>query len=169
MLTHRFKNNPHERGVLAFEGSKAVAFMIYSKYDGTMTAKNHTQPAIVIKFHLVDEKYRGRSIGTRLLNSVESQYNMRVISIQVDTTLASKTYYNKMGYNLGFVICPCSGNKVHLIVKDEKESPDIKYYYRLALADDTSMKIKEVMERVNAVKHHLPSAARRHFAELLRK
>jgi hypothetical protein len=31
------------------------------------------------------------------------------------------------------------------------------------------MKIKKVMERVNAVTHHLPSAARRPFAELLRK
>jgi len=169
MSTDRYKNNPQEKGILAFEGSKAVAFIIYTKLDGIITPNNPAQPVIVVKFHLVDENYRNKSVGTLLLNSVESQYKLRVVSIQVDMTLASRTYYNKMGYNLNFVICPWSGNKINLIVKDSDENPDIKYYHRLILNEDTSMKIKKAMEGVNALMHHLPLAARRDLAELLKK
>jgi hypothetical protein len=39
-----------------------------------------------------------------------------------------KKYYNKMGYILSFVICPCSGEKIELFLKDGDENPDIKYY-----------------------------------------
>jgi hypothetical protein len=31
MRTNRFKNDPGEKGILAFEGSKQVAFIIYTK------------------------------------------------------------------------------------------------------------------------------------------
>jgi hypothetical protein len=84
-------------------------------------------------------------------------------------TRDSKKYYNKMGYNLSFVICLCSGNKIKLILKDGDENPDIKYYYKLILDDETSIKMKKATERLNALLHHLPLEARRDLADLLKK
>jgi hypothetical protein len=60
MRTSRFKNDPGEKGILAFEGSKAVAFIIYTKQDDILITKNHLQPAIEIHFHLVDKNYRNK-------------------------------------------------------------------------------------------------------------
>jgi hypothetical protein len=99
-------------GILAFAGAKAVAFIIYHKFDDTNPRhQTPTHPAIEIQFHLVDKKRRGRGTGTLLLYALEEQYTKRVVSVEVDATRDSAPYYTKMGYNLNFVTNPCFGTE----------------------------------------------------------
>jgi hypothetical protein len=94
-------------GILAFERGKAVAFIIYHKFDDTNPLHQiYTHPTIEIQFHLVDSKCRRRSIGSALLHVLESQHEMRVICVEVDSSLDSAPYYTKMGYNLPACLLP---------------------------------------------------------------
>ena len=153
-------------GMLAFERSKAVGFIIYHKFDDT-NPQTHKHPAIEIQFHLVDKNCRGRSIGTRLLHALESQYAMRVISVAVDVTHSAAPYYTKMGYNLDVVTHPCLGGRV---TYRRQAHPDIKHYYKLIYSDDqTCTRIITLAEKLTALLPQLPPEARREMAELLRK
>jgi GNAT superfamily N-acetyltransferase len=181
----RFLNIENERplvsqtgsahGILAFAGAKAVAFIIYHKFDDTNPRhQTLTHSAIEIQFHLVDKKRRGRGIGTLLLHTVESQYAKRIISVEVDETRGSAPYYTKMGYNLNFVTNPCFGTKVTYGRKVSFDGapapshPDIKYYYKLILSDEITRRIRNASEKLSALINHLPQEDRRDFAELLK-
>jgi GNAT superfamily N-acetyltransferase len=182
---NRFLNIENERplvsqtgsahGILAFAGAKAVAFIIYHKFDDTNPRhQTLTHPAIEIQFHLVDEKRRGRGIGTLLLHAVEEQYAKRIISVEVDETRDSAPYYTKMGYNLNFVTNPCFGTKVTYSPQANFDGssalshPHIKHYYKLILSDALATIIRNASEKLCALMHHLPQEDRREFAKLLK-
>jgi ribosomal protein S18 acetylase RimI-like enzyme len=160
-------------GMLAFERSKAVGFIIYHKFDDT-NPQTHKHPAIEIQFHLVDKNCRGRSIGTRLLHALESQYAMRVISVEVDVTRSAAPYYTNMGYNLNVVTHPCLGGSVtyrrKISVDGSPYHPDIKHYYKLIYSDDQACtRIQTLAEKLSALLPQLPPEARREMVDRLRK
>ena len=186
----RFLNIENERplvsqtgsahGILAFAGAKAVAFIIYHKFDDTNPRhQTRTHPAIEIQFHLVDKKRRGRGTGTLLLHALEEQYAKRVISVEVDATRDSAAYYARRGYNLNFVPNFGTegtyryGRQVNLDGSPAVVHPDIKHYYKLILPDEITARIttriRNAGEMLHALVHHLPQEDWRDFAELLRK
>ena len=118
-------------GILAFERGKAVAFIIYHKFDDIPPHQTHIHPAIEIQFHLVDSKCRGRSIGSALLQVVESQYEMRVICVEVDSS-RSASFYSTQGYNLNFVTHPFFARNV---TYGRDAHPRMQHYYKLVLND----------------------------------
>ena len=136
-------------GILAFERGKAVAFIIYHKFDDTNPLHQiYTHPTIEIQFHLVDSKCRRRSIGSALLQVVESQHEMRVICVEVDSSLDSAPYYTKMGYNLNFVTHPFFGHKVTYGRKASPLHPHIQHYYKLHLSFEINTKIRTLMDQL---------------------
>jgi ribosomal protein S18 acetylase RimI-like enzyme len=167
-------------GILAFERSKAVAFIIYHKFDDTNFLHDApTHPAIEIQFHLVDKNCRRRSIGTRLLVALESQYQAQIISVEVDVTLDSEPYYTKMGYNLNFVTHPCLGGKVTYGLRINfgtsppslsDDHPDIKHYYkRIVSHDQICTRMETLAEKLGALMHQLPQEDKDAIVEGLKK
>jgi ribosomal protein S18 acetylase RimI-like enzyme len=136
-------------GFLAFERGQAVAFIIYHKFDDIPPHQAHMHPAIEIQFHLVDSQCRGRSIGSALLEVVESLYEMRVICVEVDSS-RSASYYGTHGYNLNFVTHPFLGRNV---TYGRDAHPRIQHWYKLVLNDENTEVVRNVGEKLRALMH----------------
>ena len=131
------------KGIIAFEGNKAIAYILYEEI--CLTRKGLP----TINFHLVDKNYRNKSVGSELLKQTEERFFGKVLGVEVDVRELSKNYYKKMGYNFKYAKCRLTNKKLLQPILIDKYAPYIQIMYKYCESDQTLNTANKAKEGIN--------------------
>jgi len=132
-------------GIIAFEGNKAIAYILYEKECDTR------QGLPTINFHLVDKNYRNKSVGSELLHQTEERFPGKLLGVEVDVRALSKNYYKKKGYNFKYIKCPFTNKKIPVPKYIDKYAPNIQIMFKYCESDqllNITNKAKEGIDKM---------------------
>jgi len=156
IILHLKQKRDQLEGIIAFEGNKAIAFILYE--GKCLTRYGMT----TINFHLVDKNHRKKSVGSELLKQVEERFDGKVIGVEVDVRQLSKNYYKKMGYNFKYARCPITNKKLTQIKYVDKYAPYIQIMFKLCetqqninMANNAMEIVEKMIKEVQKDEKHL--------------
>lgn len=131
------------KGIIAFEGDKAIAYILYEEECLTR------QGLPTINFHLVDKNYRNKSVGSELLQQTEERFLGKVLGVEVDIRALSKNYYKKKGYNFKYAKCLLTNKKILQPQYIDKYAPYIQIMYKYCESEQTLNTTNKAKEGIN--------------------